>query len=120
MGQHKTRIGLAEDVGQPLHVMVGEPQRIVAGIEELDLGAKGGGGALGLVLAAGLDLVQRHAGLLPGELRLAALAIGEADDLDAVSLLRMQRDRAACAPDEIAGMGGYNETGFRHGVLPSF
>jgi hypothetical protein len=50
----------------------------------------------------------------------AALAKSEADDLDAISLPGMQRDRAARAPNEIAGMGGYNETGFWHGVLPSF
>ena len=120
VGQHKTRIEFAVDVGQPLHVMVGEPQRIVAGVEELDLGAKRGGGALGLVLAAGLHLLQRHAVLLPGKLQLAALAKGEADDLDAISLLRVQRDGASRTPDEIAGMGGDDETGFRHGVLPSF
>jgi hypothetical protein len=42
---------------------------------------------------------------LPGELALAAFAIGQANDLDAKTLFGVQRDRAAGAPDEIPGMG---------------
>src|SRR4029453_2740151 len=40
----------------------------------------------------------------PGELAFAALAERQAGNLDAITLLHMQRDRAARAPDEIAGM----------------
>ena len=85
---------------------------IVAGVEELDLRAEDAGRALGLVAALRLHLGERHAGLLPGPLALAALAIGQADDLHAVALARMQRDGAARAPDEVAGMGGDDESGF--------
>ena len=104
MRQHKARVELAVDVDQPLHMRVGQAQRIVAGIEEFDLGAERCRGALGLVLAAGLDLLQRHARLLPGELGFPALAERQADDLDPVALLGVQRDRAAGAPDEISRM----------------
>ena len=53
---------------------LGQPQRIVAGIEELDLRAQHLRGALRLVAPAGLDLVEGGAALLPGELALATLA----------------------------------------------
>ena len=104
MRQHEARIEFAIDVDQPLHMRVGQAQRIIAGIEEFDLGAERGCGALRLVLAAGLDLFQRHARLLPGELGFPALAERQADDLDAVALFGVKRDRAAGAPDEISGM----------------
>src|SRR5450756_2334556 len=96
-----------------------EVQRIVAGIEEFDLGAERRGGPFRLVLAAGLDLLQRHPRLLPGELGFPALAERQAHDLDAISFLGVQRDRAAGAPDEVAGVGRYNKSGF-HGIEPPF
>ncbi len=98
-------------------MLLGELERIVAAIEELDVGAEQRGGAFGLVLAAGLDLLQRGARLLPGELAFAALAERQADDLDPVAALGVQRDGAARAPDEIAGMGGDDKSGFLPGLL---
>ena len=111
MGEHEGRIGLAVDVDHAVEMRFGEPQRIIAGIEEFDLRAEHRGRALGLVLAAGLDLFQRRARFLPGELAFAALAEAHADDLHAIALLRMQRDRAARAPDEIARMRGDDKSG---------
>ena len=105
MRQHEARIKLAKHIGQPLHMRVCQSQRIIAGIEELDLGAQRGGRPLRLVLAPGLDLLQRHALLLPGKLGFAALTERQAHDLDAIAALGVQRDRATGAPDEIAGMG---------------
>jgi hypothetical protein len=105
MREHETGVEFAIDVDQPLHMRVVEAQRIVAGIEELDLGAERGGGPLGLVAPARLDLVERHARLFPGELGFTALAERQAHDLDAKTLFGMQRDRAAGAPDEISGVG---------------
>src|SRR5882724_4514955 len=105
MRQHKARVEFAVDVDQPLEMFGRQPQGIVAGIEELDLCTEGRRRPLRLVLAAGLDLFQGHARLLPGELGFAALAKGKTYDLDAVTFLGVQRDGAARAPDEIAGMG---------------
>ena len=120
VGEHEGRIGLAIDVDHAVEMLLGELERIVAAIEELDLGAEQGGGAFGLVLAAGLHLFQRRARLLPGELAFAALAERQADDLDPVAALGVQRDGAARAPDEIARMGGDDEPGllFRHETTP--
>ena len=53
------------------------------------------GSGFSLVAALRLDLRHLHAGLLPGELALAALAVGQADDDHAVALAGVQRDRAA-------------------------
>jgi len=105
MGENKTRIELAVDVGQAFHMGLAKTQRIVTGIEEFDLGAERGRGPFRLVLAAGLDLRERHARLSPGKLGLAALAERQANDLDAIAFLGVQRDRTAGAPDEISGMG---------------
>src|SRR5258708_28858395 len=88
-------------------------QRIIAGIEEFDLGAERRRRALGLVLAAGLDLLQRHPRLLPGELGFAALAERQAHDLDPIAFFGVQRDRASGAPDKIAGVGTNDKTSFR-------
>ncbi len=77
-------------------------QRIIAGVEEFDLGAERRCGALGLVAAAGLDLVERHPRLLPGELGFPALAERQAHDLDAVTLPGVQRDGAAGTPHKIS------------------
>src|SRR5204863_1850583 len=69
----------------------------------------------GLVATPGLDGGQRRTRLLPGELALAAFAVGQANDLDAKTPLGVQRDRAAGAPDEIPGMGRYDKSGL-HGM----
>src|SRR5262249_5974505 len=81
-------------------------------VEELDLGAQDRSRLLRLLAALCLDVLQPHAGSLPGELALAALAIGQAGDLHAVALAGVQGDRAAGAPDEVAGRGGDHQPGF--------
>ena len=110
--QHEGGLQLAIDVDRAVEHLGRRAQRIVAGIEELDLGAEHGRGLLGLLAALRLHVLQPHAGLLPGELALAALAVGQAHDLDAVALAGMQRDRPARPPDEIAWVGGHHEPGF--------
>ena len=114
-------MSLAIDVDHAVEMPLVEFERIVAAVEELDLGAEQGGGALGLVLAAGFHRFERGARLLPGELALAALAEGHADDFHLVAALGVQRDGAARAPDEIARVGGDDEPGllFRHGLANS-
>ena len=102
MRQDKARVEFAVDVDQPIHMRRREAQRIIAGIEEFDLGAERCRGAFGLVAAAGLDLVQGHIWLLPGKLGFAALAECQADDLDAVTLAGVKRDRTAGAPDKVS------------------
>src|ERR1700722_10705905 len=114
MRQHKARVELAVDIDQPFHMRGRKAQRIIAGIEEFDLGAKGCRRAFGLVLAAGLDLRKRHARLLPGELGFPALAERQANDLDAVAFFGVKRDGPACPPDEIAGMCRYHQACFCH------
>jgi hypothetical protein len=74
VGEHEGRIGLAVDVDHAVEMLAGEPQRIIAGIEELDLGAENLRGARGFVLAPGFHCRERRAGFLPGELAFAALA----------------------------------------------
>jgi hypothetical protein len=44
-------------------------------------------------------------------LALSTLAIGQANDLDPVATLGVQRDSAAGAPNEITGVGGYDKPG---------
>jgi hypothetical protein len=115
MRQHEARIEFAVDVDHAVEMRFRQLQRIVAAVEELDLGTEQLGRPLRLVLAAGLDRFQRRALFFPRELAFAALAEGHADDLHAIALFRMQRDGAAGAPDEIARMGGDDETCF-HGT----
>src|SRR4051812_8151256 len=93
------------------------PHRIVAGVEELDFRAEQLRRALRLVAPAGLDLLQRRARLLPGELAFAALAERQAGDLYAIALFGVQRDGAARAPDEIAGMRRDHKAGLAHEFL---
>ena len=80
--EHERWVEFAVDIDHAVEMRFVELERIVAAIEELDLGAEQGGGAFGLVLAAGFDFLKRRAGFLPGELAFAAFAIGQADDFD--------------------------------------
>lgn len=112
--QHKARIELAVDIDQAVHMRIRQPQWIIAGIEELDLGPKCSRSPLGFVLAAGFHLLKRHARLLPGELGLSALAEGQANDLDAIAFFGVKRDRPTRPPDEIAGMRRNHQTCFCH------
>src|SRR5579872_618217 len=116
VGQYKTWVEFAVDVDQPLHMCTRQPQRIIAGVEKLDLGAECGRGAFRLILAAGLDLLKRHARLLPGKLRFTPLAKRKADDLDAVAASGVKRDRPACPPDEIAWMRRNHQTCLCHDI----
>ena len=56
---------------------------------------------LGLGVADALDVLDRLALLLPQLARLAALAVGQRDDLGGAAVLDGLGDRAAGAPDEV-------------------
>jgi hypothetical protein len=96
-----------------------ELQRIVAAVEEFDLGAEQFCGAFGLVFAAAFyfsnvaPVLSEQTGSLP-------FAIGHADDFDPISAFGMQGDRSAGTPNEIAGMGRDDEPGLliRHATTP--
>ena len=111
----------AHHLHDPLLVGTRHLERVVAEIEAHQLvHPEFAAGALGLVAAGLLDLVQGHAGLLPEPGALAALAEGQAQHRDRALLLGMQRDRAPAAPDEIGGMGADYQGGSdgRHGATP--
>jgi hypothetical protein len=86
--------------------------RIITGVEIFDLGTENFGGARRFVLALRFHIVELHARLFPGELAFAALAEGEAENFHAIALVGVECDRAACAPDEIAGVSRDHERGF--------
>ena len=104
VSQHEGRIELAVDIDHAVEMRLRQPQRIIAGVEKFDFRTQHLRRALRLVAPSGLDLLHPRARLLPGELAFAALAERQAGNLDAITFLHMQRDRAARAPDEIAGM----------------
>ena len=83
-------------------------ERVVAGIEELDLGTESGCRGRSLVTADRLDLLERLA-LQPLARRLAALAVGDAHHDSPLAAHRRCRDRTARAPHEVAGMGAHHE-----------
>ncbi len=120
MRQHEGRIFLAVDVDHAVEVLVVELERIVAAVEEFDLGAQKLRRALGFVLAAGFDLLERRAGFFPRELAFAPFAVGHAHDLHPIAALGVQRDGAARAPDEIARVRRDHKPGFllRHKRTP--
>jgi hypothetical protein len=94
-------------------------QRIIAEIVELDVAAEDLRGLLGFGEPRGLHLVERHSRLAPHLGALAALAERKAHDLHVPAALGVKRDRAARAPDEIAGVGDNDEPalagfGFAH------
>jgi hypothetical protein len=64
-----------------------------------------------------LDTIQRHAFLLPKFRTFAAFAEGKAHHCNCVAELRMQRDRAAAAPDEISRVGADHQGGFARHVF---
>ena len=113
MGEHEGRIELAIDIDHAIEVRFAQAQRIVAGVEEFDFRPEHLRRPLRFVATACLDLVQRRASLLPGELAFAALTKRKAHDLDAITFFDVQRDRATGAPDEIAGMRRYYKACFR-------
>jgi hypothetical protein len=83
-------------------------ERVVAEVEELDLGTESGCRGLGLVAADGLDLIERPA-LEPLARGFAALAVGQAGHHGAVAAEGRGGDRAARSPDEVPGVGADDE-----------
>ena len=104
MRQHYFGLQLAELHHHLVNGFFGGFDRIVAGIEEANLGAQYPGGALGLLLTFHLHALYRHALLLPQSFGLTALAKREAQNSDTVALLRVERDCPARAPYKIGGM----------------
>ena len=105
MRQHEAGIEFSIDVDHPIEVLLVELQWIIAAIKELDFRAQRFCRAFRFIPAASLDGGKRRAGLFPGELAFAALAIGQTDNLHPIAAPGVQRDRTAGAPDEVAGMG---------------
>ncbi len=97
---------------------VGRTHRIVAGVEELHLGAKQTCRPFRLRAANLFDPFDRHARLLPRALALSAFAVREAENAYAEAARRVQSDGAAGTPDEVGGMGTEHEHGrsLIHGV----
>ena len=89
-------------------------ERVVAEVERLEFGAERRGGLLGFFVADLLDALDRLAGLPPELARLAALAVGECDDLGGAAAARRDRDRAARAPHEVGGVGADHQHAPRH------
>ena len=88
MGEDEGGVRLAVDVDQALKHRLGGAQGIIAGVEKFDFRAEDRRRPFRLVPALRLDLFETDAAFLPGELALAALAEGEAGDLDAIALWR--------------------------------
>src|SRR5271170_3878439 len=106
VGEDEGRADPAVEIDEAVERRLIERNRIVAEIPKLDVGdAEDSGGRFRFPAAFSLDLFERHAALAPELGRLAALAIGEANDGHRHSASAMQGDRAAGAPDEIRGMG---------------
>ena len=110
MGEHEGGLHLADRIDEPEPRLAVHLERIVAEIEELDVGhAERLRGFFRFLAPACLHFLKRHAGVLPELGALAALAIGEADDRDGVAPLGVKRDRAGAAPDEIGAVGAYDQ-----------
>src|ERR1700722_2130605 len=90
----------------------GSLNRIVAGIEETDLGAQNPSRPLGFLLPLHLHALHRHAGLLPQKLRFTALAERQAKNPYAITLLRVQRDCSARSPYKVGCMGAHYQNAF--------
>src|SRR5262249_30457279 len=119
VSEDERRIELAVDIDHTVKVGFIEPQWIIAAVEEFNFGPEELRRTFGFVLAPGLYSSNRGARLLPADLAFAALAVRQADDLDPILPLGMERDRSTRAPDEIAGMCGDDKPGLliRHYAL---
>ncbi|MNY40579.1 hypothetical protein D3C86_1753310 [compost metagenome] len=111
VAHHQFGTDVAVDVGQTQQRLVGHAQGIVAEVEALQRATEDLGGALRLFMTGGLHAVHRHARLAPHLGRFAALAERQADDAHVVAALRVERDGAAGAPDEVSRVGADNQNG---------
>lgn len=120
VGQREGGLERPVEIGQAIDDLVVDAHGIVAEVPELDLGAENARRLLRLGAPDALDLVERHFALAPKLGQLAALAIGQAHDDDAIATLGVQCDRAAGAPDEIRRMRAHHQcalAGFGHGPV---
>ena len=108
------RLELADQIGQPLDRGGVHDERVVAEVEAAEVRAERGGGRHRLAVADLLDALLGLAGLLPELARLAALAVGERDDVRRPAALDHRRDRARGAPDEVGGVRADDEQRLRH------
>ncbi len=73
--QHEGWVELAIDVDHAIEMVFVELQRIVAAVEEFDLGAEQFCRALGFVFAPGFYFFQRGARFFPGKLAFSTFAV---------------------------------------------
>ena len=107
--EDQLRLELADQVGQPLDGGGVHDERVVAEVEAAEVGAERGRGRLRLPVADLLDALLGLTRLLPQLARLAALAVGERDDVRRAAALDDRRDRAGGAPDEVGGVRADDE-----------
>src|SRR5262245_14076539 len=117
VSEHKGRAKFPIDIDHAVEMRFIQLERIVAAVEEFDFRPEKLCGPFRFVPAAGLYLFKRGARLFPSELALSTFAIRQADNLDAVTPLGVQGDRAAGAPNKIAGMSSDDEPGLWHCAL---
>jgi hypothetical protein len=107
VGQHDARLHAPVEVDQPVDQLGARLERIVAGVEELDLGTEHLGRLLAFAAPSRLDLVE-VVPLPPQPRGLATLAEAQAGDHGAVPGRGRQRDGAGRPPDEVPRVGGHN------------
>ena len=107
--EDQLRLELADQVGQPVDGGGVHHERVVAEVEAAEVRAERGRGRLRLAVADLLDALLGLTGLLPELARLAALAVGERDDVRRAAALDDRRDRAGGAPDEVGGVRADDE-----------
>lgn len=119
--QHERRLNRADQVHQPVLVCPRHLQRVIAQIKTFQLvHAQYLRGGLGLGAADGLDLCQRLA-FFPQTRAFATLSEGQTGNSDLDTLLCVQGNRTATAPDEIRRMCGNDKrSALRsgHAVIP--
>src|SRR5690606_9881453 len=93
---------------------------IIAAVEEFNLGPKDRSSSLCFVTPPCLDLLHRDSCFLPSELAFTALTVRHANNFHPITVLCVERDGAAGAPDEIARVSRDDKAGFLHGHLLVF
>src|SRR5262249_8571029 len=104
MGQHDRRLLAAKFLHEIVNELIRDFQWIITSIKEANLGAKYRGRPDSFPLPYLLDVVQRHAFLLPQPLRLTAFAVRQAQDPHLVTTRAVQGNRASGPPDKIGDM----------------